>query len=214
MALVDATLSSTPSAAVLFFADFVDLPLRGAFAPCPIHVPTGLADSDVDCAGITFDVLDSKVLQVGTVSHDDGGNDTLGFTLQADPADTDLMAAIETPSLYVGRRVRVWLAIYNPGATTSGGATVTELRPLYRGYMTQPAQEADASSYIITMASENYWALLSAAQSRTYIQSTLYDAGDLAGAVIKGQSGTIPGAPGGGAGGNDDYYQRQYVREN
>lgn len=198
MPLVDATLIGTPSVALLFFADFADLPLRGAFAPCPIHVPTGLADSDVDCAGITFPVLDSKVLEVGPVSQDDGGNDTLGFSLQADPADTALMSAIETPSLYVGRKVRVWVAVYNPATVTSGGATVTELRPLYRGYMTQPAQEADGSRYVITMAAENYLALMTGAQTRTYMQSTLYDAGDQAGAVIKGMSGAIPGAAGGG----------------
>ena len=196
MPLVDATLTSTPNSAILFFADFVDLPLRGAYAPCPIHVPTGLTDSDSDCAGFTFDVIDSKVLQVGAVSHDDGGNDTLGFTLQADPADTALMSAIENPALYAGRRVRVWLAIYNPATVTSGGATVTELRPLYRGYMAQPSQEADASSYVITMEAENYLALLSGAQNRTYVQSTLYDAGDLSGAVR--MSGTTPGIPGGG----------------
>lgn len=196
MPLVDATLTATPNSAILFFADFVDLPLRGAYALCPIHVPTGLTDSDSDCAGFTFDVIDSKVLQVGAVSHDDGGNDTLGFTLQADPADTALMSAIENPALYAGRRVRVWLAIYNPATVTSGGATVTELRPLYRGYMTQPSQEADASSYTITMEAENYLALLSGAQNRTYVQSTLYDAGDLSGAVR--MSGTTPGMPGGG----------------
>jgi hypothetical protein len=196
MPLVDATLTATPNAAILFYADFQDLPLRGAFAPCPIHVPTGLTDSDSDCAGFTFDVIDSKVMQVGAVGHDDGGTDTLGFTLQADPADTALMSAIENPAIYVGRRVRVWLAVYNPATVTSGGATVTELRPLYRGYMTQPTQDADASNYIITMAAENYLALLSGAQNRTYVQSTLYDAGDTSGAVR--MSGTTPGMPGGG----------------
>lgn len=212
MAISNATLSGYGfPAAILFFADFADLPLRGAFAPCPIHVPTGLTDSDSDCANFTFDVLDSKVLQVGAVSHDDGGMDTLGFSLQADPANAALMSAIETPALYVGRRVRVWLAIYDIETVTSGGATVTELRPLYRGYMTQPAQEADAQSYIITMQAENYLSLLSAAQGRTYMNSTLYDAGDISGAVIK--SGTAaPGIVIVGGGGFVDYELREKDR--
>jgi hypothetical protein len=199
MALNNATLSADGvTGAILFFADFQDLPLRGAFAPCPIHVPTGLADSDADCANITFPVANSDVLSVEPVSQEQGGGDALGFRLLADPADTALMSAIETPALYVGRRVRLWLAIYDIETVTSGGATVTQLRPLYRGYMTQPSQEADAQSYIITMQSENYLSLLSNAQNRTYLQSTLYDAGDTSSAVIKAGGWTPNIIPGGG----------------
>lgn len=204
MPLVDATLSAkSVQATILFFADFSDLPLRGAFAPCPIHVPTGLADSDVDCAGITFDVANSDVLQISPVSHDDGGTDAMNFVLMADPADTALMSAIENPALYVGRRVRAWLAIYNPDSVVNGGAVVTELRPLYRGYMTQPAQQSDGQTYTITMQAENYLALLAGAQSRTYIQSTLYDPNDTSGAVIKA-GGFAPAIFPGGGGGRDN----------
>lgn len=199
MPLLDATLSAkSVQATILFFADFDDLPLRGAFAPCPIHVPSTLPDSDVDCAGITFDVANSDVLQIAPVSHEDGGTDAMSFVLMADPADTALMSAIENPALYVGRRVRVWLAIYDPTSVASGGAIVTELRPLYRGYMTQPAQQSDGQTYTITMQAENYLALLAGPQSRTYVESTLYDSGDTSGAVIKA-GGFAPGiVPGGG----------------
>jgi len=205
MPLVDATLTATPNLAILFYADFQDLPLRGAFAPCPIHVPIGLIDSDndSDCAGRTFDVLDSKVLQVSRVSQEDGGTDTIEFTLQADPSDTALMSAIENPALYAGRVVRVWVAAFNAAGTPvadvvtgSYGLPVTELRRQARAYMTQPSQDADAGTYVITMSAENYLSLLSGAQNRTYVQSNLYDAGDLSGAVR--MSGTTPGMPGGG----------------
>lgn len=192
MAIIDATISdNTVNAALLFFADFVDLPIRGAFAPGPLTVPGALTDGDADCWGFTFDPLNSDVLQVSAVSHEDGGTDTLAFTLFADAATPDLLTAIENPALYVGRKVRVWAAIWS-------GGTVTELRPLYRGYMTQPGQQADGGGFTITMEAENYLALLSAAQGRTYVQSTLYDASDTAGAVIKGQAGQVPGLPGGG----------------
>ena len=40
------------------------------------------------------------------------------------------------------------------------------LRPLYRGYMTQPAQSADGERFVITMAAENYLLLLSGPQRR------------------------------------------------
>ena len=40
MALADASLSATNVVvAMLFFADFVDLPIRVAYAPCPLTVP-------------------------------------------------------------------------------------------------------------------------------------------------------------------------------
>lgn len=203
MAILDATISANSvNAALLFFADFVDLPVRGAFAPGPLTVPGGLADADADCEGFTFDPMNSDVLQVSAVSHEEGGTDTLAFTLFSDADTPDLLTAIENPALYVGRRVRVWAVIWSAG-------TVTELRPLYRGYMTQPGQQADGGGFTITMEAENYLSLLSAAENRTYVQSTLYDAGDTAGAVIRGQAGQVPGFLGGGRSPNFDARERE-----
>jgi hypothetical protein len=203
MALLDATISEPfVNAAILVFADFADLPIRGAYAPFPLTVPTGLADADADCEGFTFETLDSQVLSLGPVEHSDGGTDTLGFTLFADAATPELLTAIENPADYVGRRVRVWLVLHD------GAGEVTELRPVYRGYMTQPTQEADGSQFIITMEAENYLSLLSAAQNRTYIPTQLYDAGDTAGAVSKGQINYVPGVPGGGGDARYDQYPR------
>lgn len=174
MPLSNTTLSDVGvRAAILFFADFQDEPLRGAYAAMPITVPVGLADADADCAGFTFPTIDSEVLQLGRVNHGDGGTDTLGFTLNADPADAALLTAIENPALYLGRRARVWLALYD------GEGTATELRPLYRGYMTIPAQQSDGQNFVITMESENYASLLATAQMRTYLNSKKYDPGDL-----------------------------------
>lgn len=174
MPLLDATASAKSiQAAVLFFADFSDEPVRGAYAPMPITVPVGLADADADCEGFTFPTVNSDVLQIGKVAHSDGGTDTLGFVLHADASDPALLNAIENPALYLGRKVRVWLAFHN------GAGTVTELRPLYRGYMTIPAQQSDGQNFIITMEAENYASLLANAQMRTYMNSKKYDPGDL-----------------------------------
>ena len=195
MAISDASISAdSVTAGILFFADFVDEPIRGAFAPCPLTVPAGLTDSDSDCSGFTFETMDSDVLSIGAVEHGNGGTDTLAFTLHADAATPELLTAIENPALYVGRRVRVWLVLHD------GAGEVVQLRPIYRGYMTQPSQEADASRFVITMEAENYLSLISGAQMRTYVNSTLYDAGDLAGAAMKGQANYVPGLPGGGGG--------------
>ena len=196
MALSDASLSAdSVDVAILFFADFVDEPIRGAYAPCPLTVPNGLTDADPDCEGFTFETVSSDVLSIGPVEHGDGGSDTLGFTLLADAASPELLTAIENPALYVGRVVRIWLVLHD------AAGTVLQIRPRYRGYMTQPAQEADEGQFIIRMEAENYLALLSAPQGRTYVQSTRYDPGDLSGAVIQGQQNYVPGLPGGGDGG-------------
>lgn len=174
MPLTNTSLSAPNiNAAILLFADFADLPIRGAYAPMPITVPVGLADADADCAGFTFPTIDSEVLQLGRVSHADGGTDTLAFTLHADAADPALLTAIENPALYLGRQVRVWLALHD------GAGTATELRPLYRGYMTTPAQQSNGQNFVITMEAENYASLLANAQMRTYLNSKKYDPGDL-----------------------------------
>jgi hypothetical protein len=195
MALSNATLSAPAvNATILVFADFADLPIRGAYAPMPIFVPNSIADGDADCFNQTFPTINSEVLQIAPVNQEEGGSSSFAFILNADPNNPALLTAIENPSLYLGRRVRVWLAIYN------NSGTVTEIIPRYRGYMTEPAQSADSNRYVISMQAENYLALLSGPQSRTYINSTLYDSGDTSGAVIKGYAGSpaVEGAGGGG----------------
>ena len=192
MAISNAALSTKAiNAAILIFADFSDLPIRGAYAPMPIFVPNGIADGDADCFNQTFPVVNSAVLEIAAIGQEEGGSSTLGFILHADPNDPALLTAIENPSLYLGRKVRIWFAIYNETGT------VTELIPRYRGYMTEPAQRADENNYIISMQAENWLAVLSGPQGRTYINSTIYDSGDTSGAVIRSNNG-IPGAPGGG----------------
>jgi hypothetical protein len=208
MPLSDASLSApTLYPAILFYANFADMPIRAALAPCPIHVPVGLADSDSDCAGFTFETLNSDVLEIGPVDQSEGGGDTLNFTLLADPTDTALMNAIEDPALYVGRPVRVWLALWDPNAApVGGGAVVTQLKRMKRAYMTQPTQSGDGERYVISMQAENYLNLLTGAQGRSYAQTALFDAADQAGRVIRAGRGSAPWVPGGG--GNTEFHLR------
>jgi hypothetical protein len=168
--------------AALFFADFADEPIRGCYAPGALQVPAGLS-GDADCDGFVFEAVDSDVLRIAPVSQEDGGTGTFQFTLFADPANSALLTAIENPSLYLGRRVRVWLATYNEQGV------VLSIKGAYRGYMTVPGQRGSADEFIITMEAENWASLFSAGQGRTYMQSTIYDAGDAAGAVLRGQTG-------------------------
>jgi hypothetical protein len=204
MALLNASLSAdTIAAGLLIFADFADLPLRVAYAPMPITVPGSTTDGDADCQGFTFDNMTVDVLKLGTISHDDGGTDTLTATLLADPSNPGLLNAIEDPTKYAGRQFRVWAVLHN------GAGTVTELQPLYRGYMMQPSQTFEAGEFSITMQIENYQAILASAPGRSYLASATYDAGDLSANVSLGQGNALPGIVGGGA----NYGRNEYVRE-
>lgn len=192
MPLADASLTAqvvTP--AILLFLDFADLPLRVALSPNNLTVPGGLTDADPDCAGFTFEATDSRVLEIGSVSHEETGTDTLTITLRASPTDTELLAAIETPSLYVGRLVRMWLVLHD------GAGTVTAISPSlgYTGYMSVPQQQVDPDSgtMAVTMQVENWLAILGGAPSRTYLTQKVYDASDLSANVSLGNAAAVPG---------------------
>jgi hypothetical protein len=212
MALSDVTLSAdSVCITLLIFADFDDLPLRAAYAPQRIFVPMVLDDADADAAGQTFDVINPDVLRLEPVRHEDGGTDTMQFVLFADKENPELLEAIEDPSLYLGRRVRVWMAVYG------SDGVVLEIQPLYRGYMTVPAQRASADSFIIAMEAENWASLLQSAQARTYLNSYLYDNTDQAGPVSRTLSGgsqaaNLVGASSGGGGGGRDFGSSEFVK--
>lgn len=192
MALSDGSLSAAVvQPAILVFADFADLPLRTALAAFDLLVPPGLTDADADCAGFTFEAVDSQVLEIGSVSHGEGGTDTLTLTLRAGPDDTELLAAIETPSLYVGRVVRIWLVLHD------GAGTVVQISAStgYTGFMAVPTQTVDPENGVmtVTMEVENWLAILGGAPSRTYLNQKIYDATDLSADVSIGGAAAVPG---------------------
>lgn len=192
MPLLDTSLSaSTINAAFLLFVDFADLPLRYASSPYPLTVPGGLVDADADCAGFTFETLDSEVIDVGAVEHGENGTQTLTLTLRARADDTELLAAIENPSLYVGRRVRRWFVLHD------GAGTVVQISASlgYLGFMSVPTQNVDPESgtLTVTMECENWQAILGGAPSRTYQNQRIYDSGDNSANVSVGGAEAVPG---------------------
>lgn len=191
MALTDASLSQPViSAAVLLFADFVDLPIRVAYAKHPIYVPNLLSGGDAQCWDEFFETVDDRVLQIGPVNKEQGGSSPLTITFTGDPSNPELLEAIEDPALYAGRTVRLWIVLHSQG-------TATEIVAGYRGYMTLPGQDYDPGSFTVTMQAENYLALLSAAPARTYLAQSLYDAGDQSALVSMGSLTAAPGFDGG-----------------
>jgi hypothetical protein len=206
MALTNTDLSAAlVRPALLLFADFVDLPLRYAFAPMPLLVPGGLTDADADCAGFTFDSLDDGVLQIGTVSHGEGGTDTLAVSFSVAPGQEDILAAMDTPALYAGRLFRLWLVLHD------GAGTVTAISPSlgYTGFMSVPRQRVDpeAGEWQFTMEVENWLTLFGGAPSRTYLTQKIYDAGDESANASVGNAASVPALTGGGGAMPFDYSQ-------
>lgn len=189
---------------VLIYADFSGDPLRIAYAPMPLTVPVSITDGDADCQNFTFENASASLMSIDAVTHGDGGTDTLTVSIAADPLSPGLLNAIENPSLYAGRVFRIWQVLHN------GAGTVTELQPLYTGYMSVPSQTADASTFVITMQVENYKAILSAPPARSYLNQSVYDASDLSANVSLGSGNAAPGIVGGGmAFGRDEFVQYQ-----
>ncbi|WP_310474108.1 hypothetical protein [Sandarakinorhabdus sp.] len=195
MAISDGSLSaSSVQIGLLIFADFADLPIRAAYAPCPLTVPAGLTDGDADCWGLTFDTINADVLRISPVEHSQGGTGTLSIELHTDAAFPALLNAIENPALYLGRRLRLWQVIF------SLNGQVLEIQPLARLYMTVPRHRASSSEYLVVMEAENFSALIANAPARTYLNSTLWDAGDLSGIASQGVNTAPAVVPGGGGG--------------
>lgn len=191
MPFTDATLSASPvHLAVLIFADFADLPVRGALAPLPIVVPAGLAGADADVAGFTFSCLNERILQLGSVETDESGTGAVSVNLLADPNDEDLMNAVNDPALYDGRALKIWEVLHD------GNGTALEIKEPFLLYMTQPQERLSRDSAVITMTCESYLVLANAAaHGRTYLDQAIFDAGDLSPSVTMGQggqSGTLP----------------------
>lgn len=195
MAISDGSLSaSSVQIGLLIFADFADLPIRAAYAPCPLTVPGGLTDGDADCWGFTFDTINADVLRITPVEHGQGGTGTLSIELHTDAAMPALLNAIENPALYLGRRLRLWQVVF------SLNGQVVEIQPLARLYMTVPRHRASSSEYLVVMEAENFTALIANAPARTYLNSTLWDAGDLSGIASQGVNTAPAVVPSGGGG--------------
>lgn len=177
--------------AVLVFADFGDLPLRGALgAPQPIVVPAGFAGADGDAAGQTFECLNENLLAITALEQSDGGAGSVTITLLADPDNPELIEAIDDPALYDGRPIKFWECTYDEAGTVTGIELLDTL------YMTTPRHRGDGQTFVIEMDCESYLALVASQPfGETYLTQGLFDSGDQSAAVtlgMGGQSGALP----------------------
>lgn len=195
-------------AADFAFFDFSGAPLRVTTFGADVTV-TASGDSELDG---TYSAVSAKLVDLGEVSHGEGGSGTLVAQLSGIlTLDADMLADIADTTKWRGRVIRRWKRLYD-----ENDATVGAFAPYYTGYMVSVEILPSRESQIIRVQCENYLAMLKQPSNRTYLGQKNYDSADTsAAATISAANGASrgPGAAvggnGGGGGGRDGGIARQ-----
>jgi len=203
MPAVDSTaltaLGNTVVAPAYFgWLDFVGDPLRATTYGANVTF-SGTGDTDLD--GHTFEAFDPQFIDVGDVSNQQGGSETMTVSLSGILSiDTALLNIIGDRSKWYRRAFRLWMRVYDENNTAQGAVI-----PYYTGYMVDVRLDPTPESQTIEVQAENYLNILRDASHRTYLDQALFDSGDLsAQASIAAANGAKTGpasAVGGGYGG-------------
>lgn len=176
----------------LVYLDFADEPLRGCTAGQTLSF-SGSGDPDLD--GHTFDGINSQMIEVSDVSSSEGGTDTVTVVVSGIASlDSDMLDAINDPSIYQGRVARLWRIIRD-----TSGARVGGIQPYYTGYMVTGYVSSEPDEQTITIQIEGYISAHSAPSFRTYLDQESFDPGDLsarAAIAIANGVGADPGIGG------------------
>lgn len=176
----------------LVYLDFADEPLRGCTAGQTLSF-SGSGDPDLD--GHTFDGINSQMIEVSDVSSGEGGTDTVTVVVSGIASlDSDMLDAINDPSIYQGRVARLWRIIRD-----TSGAQVGGIQPYYTGYMVTGYVSSEPDEQTITIQIEGYISAHSAPSFRTYLDQESFDPGDLsarAAIAIANGVGADPGIGG------------------
>lgn len=176
----------------LVYLDFADEPLRGCTAGQTLSF-SGSGDPDLD--GHTFDGINSQMIEVSDVSSSEGGTDTVTVVVSGIASlDSDMLDAINDPSIYQGRVARLWRIIRD-----TSGAQVGGIQPYYTGYMVTGYVSSEPDEQTITIQIEGYISAHSAPSFRTYLDQESFDPGDLsarAAIAIANGVGADPGIGG------------------
>jgi hypothetical protein len=166
------------------YLDVEDDPIRVTTAGYSITL-TGTGDTDLD--GHTFTAVDPTVLDISEVTHREGGSETVYATLSGIlELDADVLNAIGDRTKWQGRVARLWMGVRNADGSFAGA-----LVPYYTGYMMLPEIQLSPEQQVISMAIENYLALLNAPSNRSYLSQDRYDPADQS---AKATLGAVNGA--------------------
>lgn len=154
------------------FLDFADEPMR--LTDCPYAVSFSGAD-DEDLDGFIYSPIDNQPIGVSDVQQNERGADTVTFTLSGIiTEDSDLMTQLGNLSLWRGRVVRLWRAMFDDDFNMIGRPD-----PYFTGYMSVPIFHFARAGSTIQLNAESYLASLTQASNRSYLSQTEFDSGDL-----------------------------------
>jgi hypothetical protein len=147
----------------------------------PIRVTTSgyevsFPDTDDDeLGGGAFDPMDPTVIEVGEVSHREGGSEPVTIALSGIlTLDQDVLDAIADRTKWQGRVCRLWV-----GVRDGDGAFLGPVVSYYTGWMTGLEIVPGAESQTIKLSVQNYLTLLQDAPNRTWLDQKIYDADDI-----------------------------------
>jgi len=183
---------------VLCYADFVGDVLRGTSG---LYDKVIAASGDAELDG-TYETYDQNLIQVGEVTKQEEGTDTVTITLGGLIVnDAAFLTLIGDRSNWQGRIARLWFYCVDQDETQVG-----EIIPYYTGYMNDINISGSPETQSVALTIENYLVSLAGAQNKTYLSQSLFDAGDTSAAasIAAGNGmieGVISGSGGGGGGG-------------
>lgn len=191
-----AAVNSHHAVAWFIYLDIDGDPLRvTTFGKSVLFASTG--DTDLD--GNTFIAFGGPLIEVGDVTDNQNGSDTLLVTLSGIvDMDTTLLNDIGDRSKWQGRLCRIWFRLYDPTGVSPLGAICS----YYTGYMSSVSLRAAPEGQTIALSVEKYLAFYSRASNRSYLNQKDYDSADVsAAATIAAANGLRSASGGGGAGG-------------
>jgi hypothetical protein len=171
--------------AFFIFLDIEDDPIRITTFGANVTV-TGNADAELNG---TYIAVDHRVLDISSVSHSDGGSDTVTVDLSGlVTIDSQLLSDIGDQSKWRGRPIRLWFRLHDE-ANAPQGAFV----PYYTGFASAVEIHPSPKSQVIRLKVENYLAAFNQASNRSYLNQKDYDPSDTsASASIAAANGAKP----------------------
>lgn len=205
---------------VLIYADFNGDVLR-ATSGLYDKVISGSGDAELDG---TYDSYNHNVIEVGSVTHNENGSDTVAVSMNGLVVNTAyIVDRFDAPILdrygdYISGRTSSFLNIIGDKARWQGRAArlwfycvdqdenqVGSIVPYYTGYMNDVVIGGSPEMQRVVLTVENYIASLAGAPSQTYMMQNLFDSGDLSANATLGAANGIVEATYGGQFGGDFY---------
>lgn len=174
--------------------DFVGGAVRATtWGPADVVIAAS-GDSEFDG---TYEAQDPTVLEVGDVSNQPGGSETLTISLSGiTGVDTSVMTIIGDRTKWYRRTARLWMRVYDETGTQQGA-----IIPFYTGYMIDVRFVVSPETQAIEVECENYLSIMRDASHRTYLDQGLFDAADISAKASVGSASGAATGPAAGLGG-------------